>query len=187
MDEHGNVRISNNPLVSTSFFDPRSRIPEDLKVRREVWKFIVYTGDVVGREIAERWYRTAVFVVYAEDDLLDRLLGEDVWERGVRPGDVVRHIRLIIPANVLERDDVAEFEKPRAQILKNLGSLKLLGNKKTVIEMQFSYVNVGTMRRISGAVYGLKESGYVGLKVLALGRRGVRRGLSHVFDMERGV
>jgi hypothetical protein len=99
-DHEGKVRVSNNPLVSMSFFDPRSRIPEVPTQRRDVWKYAEYTGDVVAKEISEHWYRRSTFSIYAEDDLFHRFLTTDVWERGVVPADIVRHLRIIVPSTV---------------------------------------------------------------------------------------
>jgi hypothetical protein len=99
-DEKGKVRVSNNPLVSMSFFDPRSRILQEPSQRRDVWKYAEYTGDVVAKEISEHWYRRSTFSIYAEDDLFSRFLTTDVWERGLVPADIVRHLRIIIPRTI---------------------------------------------------------------------------------------
>lgn len=103
-DYKGQVRTSNNPLVSTSFFDLRARMPEEVGRRRDVWKYTEYTGPIVAKEIAEHWYRCNTFSIYAEDGLFQRFLTTDVWERGVNPAEAVRHLRVVVPASLDHRN-----------------------------------------------------------------------------------
>jgi hypothetical protein len=181
LDENGNVRVSSNPLVSTSFFDPRSRIPDDPAVRREIFKYTEYTGTVVGREIAERWYETAVFVVYAEDDPFSRLLATDVWSRGVSPHECIRDVRLVMP----------EPDFWRGITFKNLGLLKKLRNKRATIEIMVPHHSISGLIQLSETMYELKERGYVDVR-LPVSNQGawgdgrlLKRDLSFVFDMSR--
>jgi hypothetical protein len=191
-DERGNVILSNNPLVSTSFFHPRSRIPNDTAVRRECWKYTEYSGPIVGVEIAERWYQTAHFVIYAEDKLFVRLLEEDVWGRGVIPAQCIRHIRLVIPNYILHPPHKRQDRKLRAQVLQNFELLRRLRNKKAVIEIIFPYIDVHILRQVHTILHELKEQGYGGVKIpvpeecrLWVEGGELEVDLSWVFDMGR--
>lgn len=131
-DEDGNLRTSTNPLVRMSFFDPQPRIPENPASRRDCWRYSEYTGNDFGKEIAECWYRTSKFVLYAEDDLFERFLTTDVWEREVVPADAVRHIRVVMP----RVSDYPVDRFVRRQVLRNLQLLRRISNKKTKIFIQ---------------------------------------------------
>jgi hypothetical protein len=177
-DEHGNVRVSQNPMVSMSFFDPRSRMPENPGSRRDVWKFSEYTGDVVGKEIAERWYRTATFVIYAEDTLFYRFLTTDVWGKGAIPADVVRSVQLIIP------NDFGWKEVERVQVAESLDLLSCLSNKKAHIVIEHQPYFVSNRNEIGRAVCHLRDSGYKKVQVFGRFDGSGRQDLTHLFDTD---
>ncbi|CAN9360947.1 unnamed protein product [Alternaria alternata] len=93
------------------FFDAEISMPEDPGMRSDVWKFVEYTGEAVGKEIAEHWYRTGRFNFDPEDCLLKRFLTTDVWHRGIVPADVVHWLLMsfnpipyIVPTDSMEAD-----------------------------------------------------------------------------------
>jgi hypothetical protein len=184
-DENGNLRTSNNPLVSMSFFDPRSRIPAEPRVRRDIWRYSEYTGSVVGKEIAERWYRTSTFIVYAEDDLFDKFLTTDVWERGVVPADVVRHLRLILGSRILH-DDSGEH-----QVMRNITDLPRITNLHAHISIEVSigirYYNYGvsTLKDLAPVVNHLLEAGYRNVRVYDRRYPPGEQDLTHLFSSAR--
>jgi hypothetical protein len=173
-DEHGNVRVSQNPLVSTSFFDPRSRMPDNPGSRRDVWKFSEYTGDIVGKEIAERWYRTATFVIYAEDTLFTQFLTTDVWAKGAIPAEVVRSVVLKIPW------DFPWQESLRAQVIESLEMLCCLANKKAHIVIEQSY-HIFSAKETERAVRRLHNCGFKNIQVYGHHEQIGRRDLTHMF------
>ncbi|KAH7074866.1 hypothetical protein BKA63DRAFT_553760 [Paraphoma chrysanthemicola] len=165
-DEDGNIRTSNNPLVSMSFFDPRSRIPQDPRVRRDIWRYVEYTGENVGKEIAERWYRASTFIVYAEDNLFDKFLSTDVWERNIIPAAVVRNFRLIIGTQYIENRSTYQ------QVMRNIENLPRISNTKAHITIEVStgmrYYNdrISTFEDIGPIGYQMMELGYRNLCIL---------------------
>ncbi|KAF2823826.1 hypothetical protein CC86DRAFT_372027 [Ophiobolus disseminans] len=133
-DEDGNLRVSTNALIRMSFFDPQARIPQDPAARRDCWRYTEYTGDVVGKAIAERWYRTSKFVIYAEDDLFEKFLTTDVWERDVVPVDAVRHLRIVVP--IPYKWPAPAPQSIRRQIERNFQLLRRISNSRTKIFIQ---------------------------------------------------
>jgi len=193
--EDGALRVSNNPLVQTSFFDPRFRMPVEPAVRRDCWRYSEYTGTLVGKEIAERWYRTGIFNAYAEDDLLEKFLFHDVWERGVLPAVAVRHIHLHLPNIVLAPDF---FE---SQICHNVGLLTRLLNKKANIIIKTWMLTqdgrqsfpgnmrqvVETLRILGPIIYRLRGLGYSNVRVLDRSTPLGQNEFTHVFDQDERV
>ena len=189
LDEKGQPRVSSNPLVSVSFFDPRSRIPEQRSVRRDIWRYREYVGDVVDKEIAERWYHTGLFILDAEDLMVDKFLSTDVWERDNSPADAVRHIRIDIKDRYF--DDKEKYD----QILKSFEHLSRITNKKTEIlfYLSWSYGEYRYMRRsfrplvvilqmIGPTVYRLCQEGYTRVKVHQGSCDVCHRDITHIFD-----
>lgn len=137
-------------------------MPVNPGMRRDVWRFREYTGDVIGKEIAEAWYHYSQFVIYLGDDMMDRWLRTDVWDRGIVPAEMVRHVQLHIPQAV--SDDVnlkSIYRKHTAR--EELDMLSRLGNKSVslVIELE----NRKGVLVCADLVYGLRSRGFVNLKV----------------------
>ncbi|KAH7087831.1 hypothetical protein FB567DRAFT_355219 [Paraphoma chrysanthemicola] len=188
-DEDGNIRTSNNPLVSMSFFDPRSRIPEDPRARRDIWRFVEYTGENVGKEIAEHWYRASKFMVYAEDNLFDKFLSTDVWERNIIPADVVRNLCLII--------GTLQYIGNRSmypQVMRNIENLPRISNIKAHITidvgpgMQYYNDGISTLEDIGPIPSQMMELGYRNLRVLDRRYPPDQQDLTQLFrDMTPGI
>lgn len=166
-DELGQPRVSSNPLVSVSFFDPRSRIPEQPSVRQEVWKYREYTGSIVAKEIAERWYHTGLFILDAEDHLLPKFLSTDVWEHNAVPGEYVRHLQLNI------QPDTLDFGRIVNGILENFEHLSTIANKSTEILFNLSWKSrhgdlrslVAMLKLIGPTIRRLRAEGYKKVKI----------------------
>lgn len=185
LDEHGQPRISSNPLVHVSFFDPRSRMPAQVSVRRDVWRYREYVGDVVAKEIAERWYHTGLFILDAEDLMVGKFLGTDVWEREVDPAGAVRHVRIQIKCYCF--DDGWDGGEMVEGMLKSFEELSRITNKKTEIVFFLSKSEaLWRTRRIlellAPSVYRLRREGFRGVKVLRGGCDVGRSDVTHVFD-----
>ncbi|KAF1851051.1 uncharacterized protein K460DRAFT_412669 [Cucurbitaria berberidis CBS 394.84] len=179
LDEKGQPRVSSNPLVSASFFDPRSRIPEQPSVRRDIWRYREYVGDIVAKEVADRWYHTGLFILDAEDALLPKFLSTDVWEQDNVPAEAVRHIRLNI------RDSIFDDELKPDKLVKGFEHLFRVANKKTEIVFYMSggygdpvgwYIRhlfrswqlqpLGdALELIRPTIYRLREEGYTRVRV----------------------
>jgi hypothetical protein len=166
-DEEGKVRLSNNPLVSMSFFDPRSRIPEEPSQRRDVWKYAEYTGAIVAKEISEHWYRTSTFSIYTEDDLFQKFLTTDVWERGIVPANIVRHLRVIVPSTLDYRN--------RSEVMDTLDALPgVMNTQAEIVLVLLTYCTVSNawqlrdmfrlvgcaVKRLRGLGYGFEAFGH---------------------------
>ncbi|KAF2026672.1 hypothetical protein EK21DRAFT_115622 [Setomelanomma holmii] len=189
-DERGNIRTSNNPLVSMSFFDPRSRIPEQPSVRRDVWRYSEYTGDIVGKEVAERWYSTGIFVLYAEDDLFDKLLTADVWEKGVVPADVIRNVRFVRGVHLIRGK---HFEH---QPFKSIRDVSKVSNRdaRLTIDCQYSrkygkYSEdiVFMLHHIGPTIYQLRKAGHRNICVVDSEAPEEEQDLTYIFDVDRAT
>ncbi|CAN9402584.1 unnamed protein product [Alternaria alternata] len=108
-------------------------MPEDPGMRNDVWKFVEYTGEVVGKEIAEHWYRTGRFNFDAEDCLLQKFLTKDVWHRGIVPADVVHHLRIAL--------NPMPYIAPTDSMEADLESLSAISNKDSAIVFQMDKEN----------------------------------------------
>lgn len=141
-------------------------MPVDPGMRRDVWRFSAYTGDVIAKEIAEAWYRNSRFMVYVGDGLVDRWLSEDVWERGIIPANVVRNVVVHVSEAACEDINVKMIHK-RHSAREELGMLKRLGNKRVELVIELELMRLGALRAVAETVYELRERGFVNVKVRA--------------------
>ncbi|KAH7390467.1 hypothetical protein BKA66DRAFT_36178 [Pyrenochaeta sp. MPI-SDFR-AT-0127] len=184
-DGSGQPRISSNPLVSVSFFDPRSRIPEQPSVRRDVWKYREYTGEIVAKEIAERWYHTGLFILDVEDFLLPKFLSTDVWEHKAKPSAAIRHLRLNIHYNTIESSQSID------DLLESFEDLSKIENKSTeiIFHLSCSYVSLGVkplmnmLNLIRPTVYRLRAGGYKKVKIHQASWHGSHKDISRIHDV----
>jgi hypothetical protein len=83
----------------------KQMVLEDMScVRRTIpsWRS-AYTGTEVSRELIERWYDTRLFQFDDEDGrLLSKFLLENLFQRGIDPRALVRHICLRVLTDVRE-------------------------------------------------------------------------------------
>ena len=139
-------------------------MPSPAGTRRDTWQYTEYTGEIVGREIAERWYHTGVFVLNAADKLVEKFLDTSVWGRGVVPADAVRRLRI---------DVVPEYkadDEETARVMASLAHLKRLSSKNTEVVFNVTwraYRSNGNrslfeiIRDLEGVVRGLRiERGF---------------------------
>ncbi|OAL51208.1 hypothetical protein IQ07DRAFT_415385 [Pyrenochaeta sp. DS3sAY3a] len=190
LDATGAPRVSANPLVSVSFFDPRCVLPASVPDRRDVWKSAAYVGEDMAREIAERWYHTGLFILDAEDCLLRKFLATDVWARGNVPGDAIRHLRI----NARFAADVTVLPKRIASDMRYLSSI---GNKSTEIVFYVSWEYrvrrpyllqahlplVQALTVLAGTVLRLRAQGYRKVKVQQGSSEHLGQDVTFVYDV----
>lgn len=149
-----------------SYFFPKSRLPADPGTRTDVWRFIDYTGDIIGKEIAEAWYQTSRFIIYLGDGLVDQWLSEDVWGRGMVPADLIRNVYVHIPEAACYSLEVKKSNK-RHSAREELNLLKRLGNKRVDLTIELEVMTMIALRAVADSVYELQSRRFVDVKVRA--------------------
>jgi hypothetical protein len=98
----------------------------------EHWLYDAHTGERVGREIVAHWYHTRVFCFKgpAERKWIRKFLRNDVFGKGLVPGDLVRHVEVVIWYS-----DMANPQTIKALQL-DLDALECFGNKQVLLKLR---------------------------------------------------
>lgn len=178
------VSKSSNQEMNLSFFFCRSTMPADPKHRHAIWRFNEYVGNIVAKEIAERWYHTGVFVIDHGDRLLRKLLSHDVWECGNVPAAAIRHIRISVGEG-----DFSEYIYNRwgSGLNEEIEELLAISHKNAEIGFNVGHhICAWTLSkliwRMRYIITRLRSEGFTNVKILRIGE-GEVVDIAHIFDI----